>query len=726
MNLDGLVEVTSVFPSPLGGAVFKGIRVGERKPISFRASYKVIVRTPRVGEFWRVTGDEIICTEYGVVVIVNSATLTNLPSSKLIGNLLSKHDAFRGFAFGRAKVNKIVDAIGDYALVDLLNNGNYLAIADAGLNVEISRRVCEAWSTLKEEAELATFLAEHKIDSSTAAKITRLCRYNVVERLKRNPYALLALSKSTLSVLKLISRVALKLGVPPDDSRASIGLTEFVLYQQLECGHTMVALDELKRRLRKLRHIIGSKLDPESIVSAALRSKAACVYEENGRVFIQPIGVAYIEKSVEHVLLQLQKTPVQESVFDAHSGVRQRIEEYNLQHKCHYGYVLTEQQCCAVEMALTNRISILAGFGGTGKTTVLKAIVSLAEENGIAVHVCALAGKAADRARQAIGRDTYTIHNLIAKLKKRVGTKKSGNVDRTADPLVVIDEGSMVDIALAGSLLSAFEGHPFRLLVVGDTAQLPPIGFGLFWHVLVNANIPKINLTLVHRVLNDSPLHKSAMKIRNGVTHQIHAFEGQESGIYILNHGGDVVKAVAGLRKGIDAVTLTAFSNERYTGSAKAINKVLQDMLNGTEGMLSMYLGAVRIRANDPVIATVNVNSLGIYNGMMGIVKSIHVNQSGEVLCDVQFECREVLTFTQTTCWEVGLDLAYAMTIHKSQGSEYDACIICLSDRMERSALYTAITRAKKLCIVVGTQQQFDQAILRQPSYEKINCGFRI
>ncbi len=103
MNLENLVEITSVFPSPLGGAVFKGIRIGERSAISFRASYKVILETPKPGEFWRIHGKEIQTKEYGTVVIVDSAHVTNMPSTRYIGNLLIKHPSFRGISLGKAK-----------------------------------------------------------------------------------------------------------------------------------------------------------------------------------------------------------------------------------------------------------------------------------------------------------------------------------------------------------------------------------------------------------------------------------------------------------------------------------------------------------------------------------------------------------------------------------------------------------------------------------------------
>ena len=720
MNLENLVEITSVFPSPLGGAVFKGIRIGERSAISFRASYKVILETPKPGEFWRIHGKEIQTKEYGTVVIVDSAHVTNMPSTRYIGNLLIKHPSFRGISLGKAKVAKLLNVIGDYALVDLLNKENYLAIADAGVNVEIVKQICKAWSKLRDETALAEFLAEHNLDSALAARITRLVRYNVLERIKSNPFALISLSKATLPNLRTIAAVGESIGFTGNDNKACVGLVEFALYEQLARGHTMVEIEALKQRLSTLKKITHATIPSEQIIVAALKQKAVCVYKENGVTYIQPIGAACIEHNVEKAILWLMNAPAQLPLpFDLHN----RIDEYN-EHMVHFhGYRLTDQQCSAVAMALNSRISLLSGFGGTGKTTTLKAIVELAEAQGTVVYVCALAGKAANRARQSINRPTFTIHNL-----KMLIQRNSERINVDSDPLIIIDEASMIDISLANAFILAFKGRPFKLLLVGDTAQLPPIGFGLFWHVLINANIPKTHLNIVHRVVEDSPLHKVAMSVRNGEMCFLPSYEGQEKGVYLLPKGVDLAETVSRLRKQIDAVVLTAYASERYDSSTRRINKFLQERLNGLQtSKLSMDLGVIQIRVNDPVMVTINAYEFDLFNGMTGIVTDIFIDESEKIACTVIFEDRdEPITLTQTNAWEIGLDLAYALTIHKSQGSEYESCVVCLSKAMERSALYTAITRTKGLCIVIGTQVQLNEAILRKPTYESLQCGFRI
>jgi exodeoxyribonuclease V alpha subunit len=716
MIKDCLVEITSVFPSPLGGAIFRGIRFGEKKVISFKANYKVIKRVPKLGEYWKISGDEIHTNDYGIVVNVQSASLTTIPSAAYVERLLKRHSAFRGISFGKSKISKLISTLGPFKLVEVLNANDHLSLTNIGLNSEIAQRVCEAWSELKNETDLASFFSEHNIDSSFAAKIIRICRINTLERLKQNPFSLIALSTARLATLRLIADIAFKLGISKSDEKTSIALVEFAIYEHLESGHTIVALPTLVSRLLALRKIISCATAPEDMIRQALAARCICTIRKQNQIYVQAIGVAFIEQTVEKVIYKLLNNPVFSGL--SHQEIESVINKYKDEYLQRFGFRLTQAQIDSISMSLQHRISLISGFGGTGKTTILKSIVELAERQGTQVYVSALAGKAAARAKQAIERDTYTIHALIIKFRQNRHLIE-------AEPLIIIDEASMVDISLINALFKVFDGKLFRLLLVGDVAQLPPIGFGLFFHVLINSNVPKKCLTEVHRVKITNPIHQAAMSIRAGDFYSLPSYTGQQKGIFIIDpiDSSRVVNSICDLRTKVDALTLTSYSNERYVGSTTKINYFLQEMLNQTD-KLAMRLGSKLIKVGDPVIATTNVYSLNIFNGMTGKVLSINFNDSEEIECNIQFDFNDVPSLlTQSQCWEIGLDLAYALTIHKAQGSEYDNCIICLTDRMERSALYTAVTRTKNLCIIIGSQDQFHQTIKRPALYTNINCG---
>jgi exodeoxyribonuclease V alpha subunit len=722
VKFEQLVEVTNVYPGPIGGCVFMGVYPGIKQSISFRVNHSLIARNPDRGEFWHVKGDSPRTEKYGTVVVVRDAMISALPDDSYIVKFLAVHPRFRHFRFGKRGAEKLVEDIGAPELVKLLNNGAWKTIADARITDYQSQRLCDEWLELKDETELATFLSEHNLGSDLAKTIVRLCKYNTVERLKKNPFSLVALSNSKQKTLKLIAAVANKLDITSDDDKALIGCVEFTLYQALQKGHTIMLLADVIDTLAIHLLTIGCSKTAEEAICIALKSKSVCVLEQNGQTYLQAISLGYIEQYVENRLTDLHRTYIPENLFLSRSELPARIEQYNQVHARNYGWALVDKQCEAVEMALTHRVSLLSGYGGTGKTAVLKAIVDLSQEMGVKVHVAALAGKAANRVSQAIGRPASTIHNMLNKLKK----KSKFRIDIKADPLLVIDEVSMVDISLICSLLKEFEEQPLRILLVGDTAQLPPIGFGLFWHKLVESNASHVKLTQVHRHIEGSALHDCAMKIRNGIPHDLPIYTGETEGVYLMADVIDYTSAIVQLRNTFDCMVLTSYASSRFKSSTSTLNPLVQSVLNPIEVDENvMHYGLTTLQADDPVLATKNAHDKGIFNGMTGTVLSIEY-LNGNACCHVKFDdIEKVRVLTREDCWEIGLQLAYLITIHKSQGSEYNECVILMdSPYLERSGLYTALTRTKKLCILVGTNEQYNNAIMRPPSYKGIRSGF--
>ncbi|MFT6584804.1 MAG: exodeoxyribonuclease V alpha subunit [Cognaticolwellia sp.] len=725
MNFSAVVEVTNVFPGPIGGCTFWGIAEGSKRSSPFKVKYDVGIRNPCVGELWKVKGQIRPYDQYNKQVVVNNAAFQGLPKNDYIVKFLGVHPKFRGFGFGEKGAIKLVGDIGVDELIKLLNNGDWKTIADA-ISESKAQRICEEWRDLKEETELITFLTENKLDVDLARQIIRLCKFDTVERLKRNPYALVALSNSKPNTLMTIASVAKAQEINSDDERALIGCVEFALYQELQRSHTITKLCMATESIKTCLDMIGSKKSAEIAIKVALAAKTICILEDYGTIYLQPISLAYIEQSVEKALTLLHKTPIQDDLLASRSQLMTRIERYSIDHKIHHGWGLVAKQCESVEMALTNRVSLLSGYGGTGKTAVLKAIYDLASEMGIVVHVAALSGKAANRAKQSIKADekkVSTIHTMI----KLIEDGNRFSVDISSDPLLIIDESSMVDISLICKLIKLFKGYPFRLLLVGDSAQLPPIGFGLFWHKLVESNAPHTRLTEVHRMLAGSPLHQCAMKIRNGLTHELPIYQGELEGVYLMPNVTDFTSAIVKLRNTFDhCMVLTSYASGRFQSSTKTLNPQVQARVNPLlKGEFLMRYGTTILHRGDPVLATKNAHNMGIFNGMTGVIDSIVVD-SGKITCHVKFDDDlRVNILSQEDCWEIGLQLAYLITIHKSQGSEYDNCAILIdSPYLERSGIYTALTRTKKLCILIGTNEQYNNAIRRPPSFSEIRSGF--
>ena len=217
------------------------------------------------------------------------------------------------------------------------------------------------------------------------------------------------------------------------------------------------------------------------------------------------------------------------------------------------------------------------------------------------------------------------------------------------------------------------------------------------------------------------------MNIRNGQPHDLPVYQGESQGVYLLPDVTDYATAIIKLRNTFNNfMVLASYASKQFKSSTSTLNPQVQLRVNPLgEGDFLMRYGTTVLHRGDPVLATKNAHGLGIFNGMTGIVESIEAND-GKVICNVKFDdYPNVTELSQEDCWEIGLQLAYLITIHKSQGSEYDNCAILMdSPYLERSGIYTALTRTKKLCILIGTNEQYNNAIKREPSYAKIRSGF--
>jgi exodeoxyribonuclease V alpha subunit len=349
MNFSSVVEITSVFPGTIGGCVFWGVPAGKKRSNPFKVKYTVGIRNPLVGEQWAIKGRITEYDKYNKQVIVREAKFQGLPTGDYIVKFLAKHPKFRGFDFGPKGAAKVAADIGTLELVKLLNKGDWKTISDARISESKAQRICEEWHDLKEETELVTFLTENKLDDDLSRQIIRMCKFNTVERLKRNPYALIALSNcSKNKTLKTVSAVAKAQNISSNDDRSLICCVEFALYQELHHGHTITKLDAASKSIQRCLDIIGSNITAESAIKTALAARTICIYEAKNKLYLQSISLAYIERSVEKALISLYKTPIQDSLFATQQGLSKRIEQYSQDHKAKNKWGFVPKQCAAV------------------------------------------------------------------------------------------------------------------------------------------------------------------------------------------------------------------------------------------------------------------------------------------------------------------------------------------------------------------------------------------
>lgn len=721
-RIEGVLQVNSVKPGSFGGAVFSGRIVGQPRIHVCKASYKIVTRAPQPGECWKIKGFITKHDEYRNFVQVEKCHIVALPEAPYVERLLQKHPAFRGFYFGKEKIKDLLREFGAENLVQTLNAGKTSHIAEV-IQPALADKVVEAWLSLQNEIATMQFLIEYRFDPDLTKKIIKVCRIDTVERLKQNPYGLVAFKGLHRKLWETIEATARKLSIPKTDPRRLAGAVEHALYDRLSDGHTACPLEDL---IQYTAYILEGKELAEAAVKHALERKVACSIKINGQTYIQPLGAAIIEGQLERRIKRLLSG--QQSLFTGgENKIETTVQVYSQQHQKEHGHGLNEQQQGAVSMALANRISIITGFGGTGKTTVLRAVVELAAQQHRPVWLLALSGKAKERARDATGIDTYTIHSFI-----RGVYDQNSPISANGDPLVIIDEASMVDVSLMNRLLKLFDKKNHSLLMVGDTGQLSPVGFGLFWHKLARSEtISVAHLTQVYRTSEDGDLHRVAMQIRDGKLEQLPIWEGQEEGVYLVPcepNSKSLCSKLVELKKILpDTQIITPHMSHHMADSGNTINNHLQVSLAGTLEVPGIQMGHYWLKVGDPVIVTQNSYQHNLFNGNTGEMVDL-VEEDGE-LFGVFFINNLTYTLARSDLWLLGMKLAHAISIHKSQGSEYNASIICSvvkSNFIERSMLYTALTRSQKLSLIVGSQEVAEQAVSRPNRSDTLCVGFRI
>ncbi|HIF9446271.1 TPA: AAA family ATPase [Photobacterium damselae] len=712
------LRITSVTLGAFSGFVFGGKRIDKKSGKTYvcKANYNLCTRPPRTGEVWSVKGSETAHEEFKTFIILESCSIISIESicnEDLLKWHLKKHHAFRGFGLGDKKIDKLVTDVGTNKLIELLNDGNWLHLSDV-INERIAQRLSEKWIYLKNEFETIQFLMENNIPLSVSKKLLRICCINTVERLKTNPYALVSFCDIIPNIWSLVEDIATNLGFNIEDERRLIGMIEINLYTRLNRGHTATSQEALNSVLLKA---LKQQSLVEKAIKAALSIKAICFKDVNGNRFYQLTSIGYIEFEVEKSLNTLLNKPTQSNLFeDTNENIVAKLDSYNGEFFERNGYRLTDTQLNAISTALTNNLTVIDGYGGTGKTTILQAVADLSTGYRTP-YIVALSGKAKERAKESTGLDTYTIHDFINKLYNK-------KISRKDKMLIVIDEASMVDILLMNKLFKALRRADFRLLMVGDYGQLPPVGFGLCFHRLVDSGkterLNVIKLREVHRTKITGMLHQVAMEIRKGNLPDLATWSGEKEGVYLLpcSTKKEMHQVLLDTKRTLpNAQIVTSHVTEKRIDSANEINRFIQCNLqnNFRNERFCMLLGNTRIMEGDPVLVTQNMYEYDLYNGNTGIVESVYYcDDIEEVSCNINFGDKGIIKVTNSDAWRLGLVLAYGISVHKSQGSEYDTTIVCViedSPLLDRSLFYTALTRSKKLTLIAGRYEVARSAV---------------
>lgn len=601
-----------------------------------------------------------------------------------------------------------------------------------GISERKAREISSQVTEKRDLRQAMIFLQQYGISLNLAVKIYEIYRQDIYRIIKENPYQL---ADDIQGVgFKIADEIAAKAGIRTDsDFRIRSGILYTLLQASAE-GHTYLPKDELTIRTAGLLGV-----EPEYIekhyMNLAIEKKIMVKGEH-----IYGAAYYYMESSVAAMLQELD---VKYDVLDI------EIEQCIRRIEKNSGMEPDEMQALAVKEAVKNGLLVITGGPGTGKTTTINTIIRYFELEGMDIFLAAPTGRAAKRMSDTTGYEARTIHRM---LELNGGIDGSAGFARNAEyPLetdvIIVDEMSMVDINLMHALLKAIAPGT-RLILVGDVNQLPSVGPGSVLKDIIDAGtFPVVKLTKIFRQATQSDIILNAHKINNG---EEIALDNKSMDFFFLKrYEADTIINVTiqliaqKLPKFVDA---SPFDIQVLTPMRKGLlgverlNDILQQYLNPkSKDKKEREHGSHIFREGDKVMQTKNNyqleweirskygiaidKGLGVFNGDMGIIRKI--NEYAETMT-VEFDEGRMVEYSLKNLDE--LELAYAITIHKSQGSEYPAVVIPLLNGpkmlMNRNLLYTAVTRARKCVTLVGDESTF-QSMIQNTEQQKRYCGLR-
>ena len=563
-----------------------------------------------------------------------------------------------------------------------------------GIGPKRAKQIREAWQEQRGIQSIMLFLQSHGISTSQAVRIYKRFGDAAVAVLRENPYQL-AGEVSGLG-FKGADKIAMNMGMAKDAPARAEAALRFVLQEAAGEGHVFLEHTELIERTAALLDVAKDVLEHPLI---QLVVQSAVVRDEH-RLYLSPLYAA--ETGCVAHLKRLRAAPLGEVRIDAERAIQWLEKAHRLR--------LSPEQQDAVRLAAANKILVITGGPGTGKTTVIKSLVSIFDAKRLRVCLAAPTGRAAKRMEEATGQPAQTIHRLLEFSPKEGAFTRDENNPLT-DDVVIVDECSMVDVQLMHSLLRAVPLKA-RLFLVGDVDQLPSVGPGSVLMDIIQSNaVPVVWLKTIFRQAAESGIITNAHRINRGDYPQFNAadffFVERKEPPKALETIVELVTDRIPQKFGLDPKRDIQVISPMHRGEAGVaqINESLQEALNPTGTPVPRRT----LRVGDKVLQTRNNYELDVYNGDVGVLTVLD-EANKEV--QVNYDDRAVLhPFDDLD----DLTLAYAVTVHKAQGSEYPCVVLALLNQhymlLQRNMLYTAITRGKQLVIVVGHPAAVSTAI---------------
>lgn len=708
VTLTGTIDRIFFKSEENGFSVFV-LNIGNKQEVIVRGT----MATLNAGEVIEVEGTWVTHPKFGKQIQATRCTL-HQPTSilglkKYLGSGLIK-------GIGPAYAERLVNYFGKTVL-EIIDKYPERLTEVPGIGQKRIEIITTAWQDQKEISHIMVFLQEKGISTVHATKIYKTYRNKSIEIMLENPYRL---TEDIWGMgFKTADTIAQNLNIAPDSvKRCRAGILH-VIAVLVQNGHLYVELDELKKATHEL---LALEQENSGIVKNALHdlynSDKIKLITFQDQHFVTLSQYYFSEKGVAGLLKQLLTTPSQ-CAFDGeamYTALRS--------HNATAAVELNEDQQRGIMSCIQNKITIITGGPGTGKTTLIKQLLHLLDQDKIVYKLAAPTGRAAKRITQGTGKGATTLHRLL-EFDPAIMNFTRNEQNALALDILIVDEASMIDIFLAHAVLKALP-YSAHLILIGDIDQLPSVGAGNFLHnTIASETIPTVRLTHIFRQAQDSLIVTNAHRINNNefpITENAGSkkdffFIKEEDPLNLPTHFQKIYRTLLP-RFHIsveECMVLTPMN--RGTGGTQKLNHDLQQLINPQKSAKSVAYGSYTYTIGDRVMQTRNNYDKYIFNGDIGTIEAI----------DTQERMLHIRFLDQSVEYDFSeldeLVLAYAISIHKSQGSEYDAVIIPIFMQhftlLQRNLLYTAITRAKKVCILIGQSKAIWMAIKNNRGTER-------
>lgn len=683
-------------------------------------SVKVVINNP---EKFIALNDSVVISgkyekhfKYGVQFISNDIELVSLTKDLLIGFLTT------GSGIGDKIAKRLIDELGDQLLPAIENYDIAKLSSVERVSNALATSICLNFHRTNGKIQFInwvdTVLKKQSITDNNDIKKTLMKAFEfygleTIKKIKSDPYRVWAFSS-----FKHAEVLAQALLIAKDDKRRLICAVEDVLFKELSTGSTNISPLVFQRNLEGLvgkeltilaiYHAMNSASDkfPRFVVTTPIGAENLSKEE---LLYAKKFAIPSIARMENYVSQQIKIKH-----FDNLKKINFNESDLN-NYRLSSNHKLSTSQQDAVKMVLSNGVSAVSGGGGTGKTSVLECVTDIIEQSGINILQIALSGKAAQRLQEQTGKVATTIEYLLLLIESA-----PNYLDQFSEPLLLIDEASMIDLQAMYRILKVLENRLVRIVFVGDWAQLAPVGLGLIFHKIMQSSlISKIELLENFRSTPEIKISSDSIKNGDNIIENEYVRLIQCSNIdemyssairqYELHLHNQTTHIIAATKKTVSSLNISLH----------------QLLMIGRKPIKC----APHFRVGDKVIYKRNeLKQLGIVNGSTGVVIG-----GDEHFIEVEFKLEGIIQIPQSYITddfrgEYLLQHAYAITCHSAQGSEFDTVIIVVENSrlVERSWLYTALTRAKKKVILISTGNNIQSALNRGFSFENISVGFEL